>query len=166
MDNYENHYDMSCAIAAIRRPVGNLKKMKTYHEFVCSALSQGWTSTGSFLREKQTLHHGFSMFQFWMVPGTKAMRRALSWASLGCRCHRCPTYRCRRCHESLVSCQVLRPRGRCSSVIVGDKIVAGGWGDFGPTWPNFQRAQDETSFQPESNSLELFLAIICCCHCH
>ena len=122
-----------------------------------------------FLREKQTLHDGFSMFQFWMVPGTKAMRQALSWASLGCRCHRCPTYRCRRCHESLVSCQVLRPRGRCSSVIVGDKIVAGGWGDFGPTWPNFQRAQDETSFQPESNSLELFLlflVIICYCHCH
>ena len=46
MDNYENHYDMSCAIAAIRRPVGNLKKRKTYHEFLCSALSQGWTSTG------------------------------------------------------------------------------------------------------------------------
>lgn len=40
---------------------------------------------------------------------------------------------------------------------------------LGPTWPNFQRAQDETSFQPESNSLELFLlflVVICYCHCH
>ena len=106
-------------------------------------------------REKKhkTLYHVFSMFH-WMVPGMKAMRRALSWASLGCRCHRCHrchTYRCRRCRESPVSCQVLRPRGRWSSVFVGDKVVARGWGDFGPTWPNFQK------LGPKS---------ICYCHCH
>lgn len=38
---------MTCRalLGAIRGRVGNLQKMKTYHEFLCSALSQGWTLT-------------------------------------------------------------------------------------------------------------------------